>query len=1768
MKYLTRLLVLVGMLLPASVWAAATQEVHLNLGLYSANSALYLSQMKQNCTPGTNGKINGRNIYCAASVPVTPENMVQKLSEMLATFWKKNPDTKKGESQYVILETDIDFWQIENASNASCSNEFSALKFSGTSFSGGPNGYAIKNLCATVSNDLTKPFGLFSEIDGGTVNNLTLSGVHFVKAYNTGTFENATENPNNNPVGALAGSIKNVGSKAIGNITLKNVDISAPIAGGLAGNISKSLINNITLSSVNVKGSTAGGLASNISDSKVSGIKFGSVNVDGPFAGGLAAKASHSTIYSVSMLEDVSGVIQVVNNTTPLESNGDMGSNNVLLGGLVGASYIDTIYDVTIYPSIKNDVSVDKSSLGGLAGMFVYAENGSEGELIVNNVSIKGSSLSDIVVIQGGSVMGGLIGETQRNDGANAKLFIQKALVKSLSMSDSKTSASGYRKVYMGGIVGNSDLCNAGVLKIIYSRSSNFTISENLKESGNYNYYVGGIAGYAGCDLNDNAFGGSDLYFTLTNSRATGSITMEGGLDPTSSGGNFQVSSHVGGLVGAALCGTDNAVSEDTAGVKISYSIKRTENVSITIDPAEDSVAIGGAFGSIGVYNTSGSEVPLQIKGLEITSPIEIDDDGLHVFAGGVIGRFPNIGNQGNSHILFNNLAVSGAAISVPSTGSSSLGGKYLIVYGGSGSSRFSSSSYLGGLCGNCLSVDSVYRVSVDGHIYKKEGELSLKSFSVGGLIGSTQLMSNPVVVQNTYSKGHISDFGTATGYLFGELSGGGISQTNEFIANYHYGSDNVPAIGRLGTATNKVAEGVMLTEKSDTQKNYWIKNWIVKANVRNASAQESAKADDYNGTMTKSHMSSQYFLDILNNAQPFNADQIWMLESGADAATFPVFMPISDEQLLVTFMDGNQVLDKVMVAYGETAAPTKEVVLQRGRCFVGWDQSLKNVTAPMTVNAVYNECFEVTFNDLDGHALVNPKSKADGKPLDNPQIVMKGAFASVPEDPEPIDGRCFDGWSLDTDDYNHVMDHMTVSAYSKACEYTVTFAYKTEEGNDVEKKVAVKYKKDATPPGADVVPQMLGDECFTGWDGDYTSVTADITVHAEYGVCEQSSSSGTITSSAESSSSEFWIIIHSSSSSDINSSSSGIDPNSSSSGIDPNSSSSAGIDLSSSSDYSSSSNVSSSSSAPGWSSSATSSSSVSSSSSSAKSSSSSAKSSSSKAKSSSSNSYIFQIAEPTAEQDNRALRMTLNEKESKLLEDVDYHIVVKSDAGIYLDTVVDGKEVERVQNGTWRLDPAPVGDYEVSFTLTNGTESVTYSKSFTAEKERKVELAADSWQTYSLYAFCQNKGENCKYDLEQRFSAHVAVQAIEECKHMKEELKQGFAPENDEFYERMEESCRIANEAGDAVTASVYWWDETTPIGDYWQYRRFDVNQKFDSTRGYWYGPVVSEPLTLSLQTPDMDAEIVWKLKNNYSGWNLVANPYGWFVKLPQEKGLKFRQWNSVTCEYDTLEILGPYEAVWVHTDKTRDFRIPLKAAIVLEDDAKALSKDASSASENWNLRVVLSDDKGKRDSWNVLAAGRAVSSEVEPPAGMGDRVNLSIVENGKRLEKSVKQNGDDLVWNLEASATSYRNGHLNFVGLEKVLAKGLRVYATVGNETFEVAQDRPVDVTLSSTAKNVSVRVTKSAIKSSVAHASLSGLRVNQTPNVLNVGFKVSSEFVGANVHVSIVGIDGRVVSTGRAVANDGSNQIAMQKPKQGVYFVRVKVGSQSASTRILVH
>lgn len=701
----------------------------------------------------------------------------------------------------------------------------------------------------------------------------------------------------------------------------------------------------------------------------------------------------------------------------------------------------------------------------------------------------------------------------------------------------------------------------------------------------------------------------------------------------------------------------------------------------------------------------------------------------------------------------------------------------------------------------------------------------------------------------------------------------------------------------------------------------------------------------------------------------------------------------------------------------------------------------------------------------------------------------------------------------------------------------------------------------DATSSSSDITSSSDGTSSSSANNGDSSSSYENSSSSIEF----SSSSNGTSSSSNETSSSSG----ESSSSSDGTSSSS--DATSSSSN-ETSSSSENGTSSSSNEESSSSENGTSSSSYEESSSSAGDSSSSSagndsSSSSEDKSSSSSATSSSSSSvndESSSSSAehkkYLLDIAEPTATQDGKGLRMQFDSLLANMSENVDYHIQVVSQKGIYLDTIVDGKTVGDVKNGTWRLDPAPAGRYTVTFIITDGVDSIPYSKTFTSMESQEV--ATHSWQTLSLYAFCRDKGDECLSELEARFARQQQNWAAEQCEEMKAQVKNGTAPDDDYFYREMDDACAQAN--GLNATTAVYWWDESNPVGDYWQYRKFSVNDKFDSTRGYWYGPIDNEPLVMSLETPDMKDEIVWKLENKYSGWNLVANPFGWYVTLPKEKGLQFYKWDPEVCSYKEPDTLGPYEAIWVHTDKSMTYRIPLKAAIVLEEEKKSLNK--SVAAEEWNLRVVLADNNGKRDSWNELAVGTATSLG-EPPAGMGDRVNLSIMDGKKRLVKSVKPNADDLEWDLEVSATTTREGHLSFEGLEGVWAKGLHVYATVDNETVEVVKDRPLDVKLSSKAKNVSVRVTKSAVIAAATKSLLKGLRVNQTPNVLNVGFDAAAKLAGAKVKISVVGIDGRIVATGNAVANAGTNAIAMKKPKQGVYFVKVKVGSQSAVTRIMV-
>ena len=384
------------------------------------------------------------------------------------------------------------------------------------------------------------------------------------------------------------------------------------------------------------------------------------------------------------------------------------------------------------------------------------------------------------------------------------------------------------------------------------------------------------------------------------------------------------------------------------------------------------------------------------------------------------------------------------------------------------------------------------------------------------------------------------------------------------------------------------------------------------------------------------------------------------------------------------------------------------------------------------------------------------------------------------------------------------------------------------------------------------------------------------------------------------------------------------------------------------------------------------------------------------------------------------------------------------------------------------------------------------------------------------------------------------------------------------------------------------YWWDEFTIFGEYWQYKEFSEKDSPEQAKGYWYNSLEGRPLVLKDEA--FTGQAVWQLDSVNSGWNMVANPYGWKMKIgvagqenrEEKPELEFWRWNKQAGQYDppeAVEELEPYEAVWVKLNRgpEMDWSLPATPAFVdfVNEDGeivhvKSLNKKGvlakAAGADGWALQVELSDASGKMDSWNMLGAGKAAWDSEEPPAGMGNRVNLSIVDAGRRLAKSVKVLGEDAYeWNVELSATSARAGYLKFAGIDGILASGLRVFVTVDGVTTEMHDGEKLQVMLSTTAKSANIRVAKSARK--VVASTLQGLRAHDLGSALQVGFDVGEGLAGANARVDLVDTKGHVVNTASFKAENGRNEVSLERPVRGLYVLRAVVGREIAVQKIMV-
>ena len=171
----------------------------------------------------------------------------------------------------------------------------------------------------------------------------------------------------------------------------------------------------------------------------------------------------------------------------------------------------------------------------------------------------------------------------------------------------------------------------------------------------------------------------------------------------------------------------------------------------------------------------------------------------------------------------------------------------------------------------------------------------------------------------------------------------------------------------------------------------------------------------------------------------------------------------------------------------------------------LGKDNSITPVTATMTkserwkthtvnfTNMIYTVTYElasvsytVTFKDWDGSVLKT-------------QTVASGGSATPPSNPTR-DGYVFTGWS---GNYTNVTENRVITAQYTIKTYTVRFL---DWNGTVLDTQTINHGSNATPP-----PNPTRDGyTFSGWSGNYTNVTADVDIIAQY---TQNSSGGDDTS-------------------------------------------------------------------------------------------------------------------------------------------------------------------------------------------------------------------------------------------------------------------------------------------------------------------------------------------------------------------------------------------------------------------------------------------------------------------------------------------------------------------------------------------------------------------------------------------------------------------------------------------------------------------------------
>ncbi|MDY5002434.1 MAG: InlB B-repeat-containing protein [Eubacteriales bacterium] len=171
---------------------------------------------------------------------------------------------------------------------------------------------------------------------------------------------------------------------------------------------------------------------------------------------------------------------------------------------------------------------------------------------------------------------------------------------------------------------------------------------------------------------------------------------------------------------------------------------------------------------------------------------------------------------------------------------------------------------------------------------------------------------------------------------------------------------------------------------------------------------------------------------------------------------------------------DGTIISEQYIESGSSASAPSEPI--RDGYTFIGWDRDFADVQSDMVITAQYQiNSYTITYN-------VNGEFYAE-------QTYEYGAAVTAPEYTVP-EGHTFSGWNVP-----EIMpaENLVLNATLAVITYEVTFVDGVT-GNIIA-VITVEHGNDAVAPEA---PEHEG-YIFDSWNGEYTNVTTDLTITAEY---------------------------------------------------------------------------------------------------------------------------------------------------------------------------------------------------------------------------------------------------------------------------------------------------------------------------------------------------------------------------------------------------------------------------------------------------------------------------------------------------------------------------------------------------------------------------------------------------------------------------------------------------------------------------------------------